>query len=90
MTNEEDLPVVSRLGAWDEYTQYRRPEVTRGEFRTRPGRDVPDPEVGHVVHYPVCFLRDNAGAILLKRCAWASEARFLVEELSRPCRRPGL
>ena len=53
MKNEEDLSVVSRLGAWDEYTQYRRPGATRGEFRTRPGRDVPDPEVGHVVHYPV-------------------------------------
>ena len=90
MTNERTYQWSLGWGAWDEYTQYRRPETTRGEFRTRPGRDVPDPEVGHVVHYPVCFLRDNAGAILLKRCAWVSEARFPVEELSRPCRRPGL
>ena len=65
--------------------------LLHGQFRChhsdrdskRLGRDVPDLEVGYDVHYPVYFLRDNAGAILLKSCPWVSEARFLAEELSR-------
>jgi len=53
------------------------------EIRTELGPNVPDPEVGRTVHHPLYLTRARGRPIVVKRCPWVSEARFLAEELSQ-------
>ena len=43
---------------------------------------VPEEGVGRTLHFPVSLTREGRRPILLKRCAWVSEARFIAEELT--------
>ena len=52
------------------------------EIRKKLGPNVPEYGVGRMVHYPLYLMRDGGRPILVKRCPWVSEARFLAEELS--------
>jgi hypothetical protein len=52
------------------------------EIRRKLGPEVPEYGVGRELRYPLYLVRDGGRPILLKRCPWVSEARFLAEELS--------
>ena len=53
------------------------------EIRRKLGPKVPDPTVGQNLHYPLYLVREGGRSILVKPCAWVTEARFLAEELSQ-------
>ena len=53
------------------------------EIRRKVGRLVPEEGVGQTLHFPLYASRKVGGPILIKRCAWVSEARFLAEDISQ-------
>ena len=63
------------------------PDSLLGDRRPRDpktlGPKAPDPDVGRDVHHPLYLLREGSGPILVKRCPWVSEARFLADELAQ-------
>ena len=68
-------PVVS--------TECRFSTIGAIEIRKKLGPTVPEYGVGRTVRYPLHLIRQGSAPILVKRCPWVSEARFLAEELSQ-------
>lgn len=52
------------------------------EIGRKLGPTVPEEGVGRTLRFPVSLTRDGRAPILIKRCPWVTEARFLAEELS--------
>ena len=77
---------VRRWGGW----LYRPVISSESRFSTiqtieigrKLGPTVPEEGVGRTLHFPVSLTREGRRPILLRRCAWVSEARFLAEELT--------
>ncbi len=53
------------------------------EIRRKVGRPVPEEGVGQTLHFPLYAIREGGGPILIKKCPWVSEARFLAEDISQ-------
>ena len=67
-------PVVS--------TEHKFSTIRAIEIRKKLGPIVPEYGVGRTVHYPLYLVREGGRPVLVKRCPWVSEARFLAEEIS--------
>ena len=53
------------------------------EIRKKLGPTVPEYGVGRTVRYPLYLMRTGGRPILVKRCPWVSEARFLAVDISQ-------
>ena len=53
------------------------------EIGRKLGQTVPEYGVGRTLHYPLSLIREGRRPIVVKRCPWVTEARFLAEDLSQ-------
>ena len=64
-------------------TECRFSTIRAIEIGRKLGPTVPEHGVGRTLHFPICLTREGRPPIVVKRCPWVTEARFLAEDLSQ-------